>query len=149
MRRDECAGPDGDVLEGSMPANKLKLAQAWMEIHRDELVADWELAVSGLTTLQDRTVEVTGINPRVQAVVPEANHRLRLTFTNGEVRVYDCSGLLEFGVFKEFQDAQYFQRVRVAFGTVVWPNEQDICPDTLYLDAQPLAEVPDGEMHQR
>jgi len=39
--------PDGDILEGSMPAKKLKLAQAWMEIHRDELVADWELAVSG------------------------------------------------------------------------------------------------------
>ena len=75
-----------------------------------------------------------------------ANHRLRLTFTNGETRVYDCSGLLEFGVFKELQDAQYFQRVRVALGTVVWPNEQDICPDTLYLDSQPLAGVLNDEM---
>ncbi|MFC1451823.1 DUF4160 domain-containing protein [Verrucomicrobiota bacterium] len=39
--------PDGDILEGSLPGNKMKLVQAWMEIHRDELVADWELAVSG------------------------------------------------------------------------------------------------------
>lgn len=39
--------PEGDILEGFMPANKLKLVQAWMEIHRDELLADWELAVSG------------------------------------------------------------------------------------------------------
>jgi hypothetical protein len=39
--------PDGDILEGSLPGNKMKLLQAWIEIHRDELVADWELAVSG------------------------------------------------------------------------------------------------------
>ena len=41
------AVPDGDILEGSLPSNKMKLVQAWMEIHRDELVADWKLAVSG------------------------------------------------------------------------------------------------------
>jgi hypothetical protein len=39
--------PDGDILDGSIPANKLKLVQAWIEIHRDELMADWELAASG------------------------------------------------------------------------------------------------------
>lgn len=39
--------PVGEVLEGSLPVNKLKLVQAWMEIHRDELLADWELAVAG------------------------------------------------------------------------------------------------------
>ena len=39
--------PDGEVLEGSLPNNKLKLVLAWMEIHRDELLADWELAVAG------------------------------------------------------------------------------------------------------
>ncbi|MDX8390615.1 MAG: DUF4160 domain-containing protein [Mariprofundaceae bacterium] len=39
--------PDGDVLEGSIPSSKMKLLQAWIEIHKDELIADWELAVSG------------------------------------------------------------------------------------------------------
>jgi hypothetical protein len=39
--------PDGEVLEGKIPRNKMKLVQAWIEIHQDELVADWELAVSG------------------------------------------------------------------------------------------------------
>ena len=37
----------GNVLEGSLPANKRKLLDAWMELHRDELIADWTLAVSG------------------------------------------------------------------------------------------------------
>jgi len=39
--------PDGEVLEGTMPRNKLKLVSAWIEIHQDELMADWELAVNG------------------------------------------------------------------------------------------------------
>jgi hypothetical protein len=41
--------PDGKLIEGDLPANKLKLVSAWIEIHRDELIADWELAVKGET----------------------------------------------------------------------------------------------------
>ncbi len=39
--------PDGQVLEGKLKTNKLKLVQAWIEIHQDELLADWELANKG------------------------------------------------------------------------------------------------------
>lgn len=39
--------PAGEVLAGGIPSAKHKLLQAWIELHRDELVADWELAVSG------------------------------------------------------------------------------------------------------
>lgn len=39
--------PNGDVLEGEIKPNKLKLVQAWIEIHQDELMADWELASQG------------------------------------------------------------------------------------------------------
>jgi desulfoferrodoxin (superoxide reductase-like protein) len=37
----------GEILEGDLKPAKLKLVQAWIEIHRDELLADWELASSG------------------------------------------------------------------------------------------------------
>jgi hypothetical protein len=39
--------PEGDVLEGGIPHGKLKLVLAWIEIHRDELIADWNLATMG------------------------------------------------------------------------------------------------------
>ncbi len=39
--------PDGELLEGSLPPGKMRLVQAWIEIHQDELMADWQLAVSG------------------------------------------------------------------------------------------------------
>ncbi|MDP1982087.1 MAG: DUF4160 domain-containing protein [Sulfuritalea sp.] len=38
---------DGSVLEGELPARQLRMVQVWMDIHRDELLADWELAVNG------------------------------------------------------------------------------------------------------
>ena len=38
---------DGTVLEGDIPPNKMKLLQAWIELHKDELLADWELAAKG------------------------------------------------------------------------------------------------------
>jgi len=39
--------PEGNILEGSIPSNKMKLVQAWIEIHHEELIADWELATKG------------------------------------------------------------------------------------------------------
>ncbi len=39
--------PSGKVIEGKLPKPKQKLVDAWVEIHRDELVADWELAING------------------------------------------------------------------------------------------------------
>lgn len=39
--------PDGYVIEGSMRTAKLKLVQAWIEIHQDELMANWQLAING------------------------------------------------------------------------------------------------------
>jgi len=39
--------PDGELLEGNIPNSKMRLVQACIELHRDELVANWELTVSG------------------------------------------------------------------------------------------------------
>ena len=38
---------DGRVLDGAVPLKQLKLVQAWILIHQEELVVDWELAVNG------------------------------------------------------------------------------------------------------
>lgn len=36
-----------EILEGEIPRRQLRLVQAWIEIHRDELMADWTLTVEG------------------------------------------------------------------------------------------------------
>ena len=78
------------------------------------------------------------MNHRVSEVTVLDRKRLKLRFDNGEQGIYDCSALLDFGVFQELQDDTYFQQARVLDGTVVWPHEQDICPDTLYLESVKL-----------
>jgi len=38
---------DGRVLAGDFPPRQLRMVQVWIDIHREDLMADWELAVNG------------------------------------------------------------------------------------------------------
>lgn len=38
---------DGELISGDIPLGKMRLVQAWIEINRESLLADWDLAVSG------------------------------------------------------------------------------------------------------
>jgi len=48
---------DGEIIEGDLPRAKMKLVQAWLEIHREDLVADWNLAVQGLPPQRIKPLE--------------------------------------------------------------------------------------------
>ena len=72
------------------------------------------------------------MNPRVKKVIPSDDYTLKLYFTNGEIKLYDVSPLLGQGVFTKLQDINIFKQARITHGTVEWPEEIDICPDTLY-----------------
>ena len=39
--------PAGNIIAGNIAKNKAKLVEAWIEIHQNELLADWELAING------------------------------------------------------------------------------------------------------
>jgi Domain of unknown function (DUF4160) len=39
--------PNGEVVDGTLPPGKFKIVQAWIEIHKEDLLADWELASKG------------------------------------------------------------------------------------------------------
>jgi len=81
------------------------------------------------------------MNSRVKSVAAIPDYKLRIKFSNGEEGIYDCSHLLDFGVFKELRDENYFKQAKAWDGTVIWPHEQDIYPDTLYLDSMKSAEA--------
>lgn len=38
-----------EYIEGSLSRKHIKLVEAWAELHKDELIADWELAQNGET----------------------------------------------------------------------------------------------------
>ena len=73
------------------------------------------------------------INPRVQKVLPTNDFQLIITFTNGEEKVFDMKPYLDKGVFTALQDVALFTTAHTAWGTVVWNEDIDMSPDTLYL----------------
>ena len=73
------------------------------------------------------------MNPTVVTVKPENDYKLSLTFDNGEKRLFDVTPFLDKGVFSELKNIDYFQKVKVAFGAIEWPHEQDFSKDTLYI----------------
>ena len=72
--------------------------------------------------------------PAVTAVKALPNYRLFLTFENGERKYFDMSPYLHYPVFKRLQNPGFFKLARPDYGTVTWPGEIDIAPETLYID---------------
>ena len=64
------------------------------------------------------------------------DHTLELKFNDGSHRRFDVKPYLNMGVFQELKDITYFSNVSVAYGTVTWPHNQDIAPDTLYIESE-------------
>jgi hypothetical protein len=75
---------------------------------------------------------------RITAVKALDDYQLELSFDNGETRLFDVRPYLDRGIFKELKDVSYFRMVRVAFGSIAWPHEQDFGPDSLYVESKPL-----------
>ena len=77
-------------------------------------------------------------NPRVKNVVPNKDFTLTITFTNGEMSIFDVNPYLDRGIFKELKDWSLFSTVKPFMGTVQWLHEQDLCPDTIYLESKKI-----------
>lgn len=76
---------------------------------------------------------------KVISVKPNDDYTLDLRFSDGSVKRFDVKPYLKYEVFKELENLDYFKQVKLAFGTVQWPNEQDIAPDTLFLEGDPAS----------
>ncbi len=59
------------------------------------------------------------------------NYKLKVVLSNGKQGIFDVAPYLDRGVFHELKDHDYFRRVKVAFGGVMWPHEQDFSADTI------------------
>ena len=74
---------------------------------------------------------------------------LDLKFNDGSAKRFDVKPYLDLGVFTELKDPDYFSQVKLAFGTVQWPHEQDISPETLYIESVSIDEYNNGESKQK
>jgi len=65
---------------------------------------------------------------------------LILTFTSGERRRFDMRPYLHYPVFCRLENPGYFSLACVNYGTVTWPGDIDIAPETLYDYSVPLTD---------
>lgn len=76
--------------------------------------------------------------PKVTQVKPLDDWKLHLTFENGEEKIFDMKPY-RYGVFARLEDPEYFKRVRVRWGAISWPHDQDLSPGMLYKNSKSLA----------
>lgn len=73
---------------------------------------------------------------KVVSAEPMENYKLKIQLSNGKHGIFDVSPYLDKGVFSELREQDYFRRVKVAFGGVMWPHEQDFSPETIEYELQ-------------
>ncbi|MYZ53662.1 DUF2442 domain-containing protein [Malikia spinosa] len=71
---------------------------------------------------------------RVEA---RSDYTLLLEFENGELRLFDVAPLLDKQPFVELKSVELFTKAYVYNGTVAWPGNIDIAPETLYDRSKP------------
>ncbi len=78
------------------------------------------------------------MNPRITSVQYQSPYKLILTFTNNEVKEFDLTPYLHYPVYQPLADESFCRKAKACMGTVVWNDEIDFDPDTLYLDSKNL-----------
>lgn len=73
----------------------------------------------------------------VVAVEVKADYLLYLEFENGEKRTFDMSPYMDKQPFVQLKGSPLFALAFVDYGTVVWPGNIDIAPETLYDRSHP------------
>ena len=77
--------------------------------------------------------------PLLTEATPQEGHLVRVRFEDGTAADVDLGYLLDYGgVFEPLRDPAFFRALRAdpEAGTIVWPNDADIAPETLYAKAR-------------
>lgn len=96
-------------------------------------------ALNQIPSLNPSDVEYgpVAIGPQVVDLEPLPDYRLRLAFSNGEIRLFDVAPYLDWGIFKQLRDEALFNEAYIEAGSVEWPTGQGLSYDTLYLKSTP------------
>jgi len=81
----------------------------------------------------------------VVSVSPKQDFQIDIEYENGERRRFDMRPLLQMKPWSRIATAALFTRASVDYGTVVWPGNIDIAPETLYDDSVSLDQVIERE----
>ena len=78
------------------------------------------------------------MNPGIKYASYNSPYKVRVTFTNDEVKEFDIKPYLEYPVYKDLKDENFCKQLQVFNGTIIWNDEIDLDPDTVYLESKEL-----------
>ncbi len=68
----------------------------------------------------------------VVSVKTREDYTLELVFENGEQRIFDMKPFFDRKPFVKLFNSPLFFKASVQYGTVIWPGNIDIAPETLW-----------------
>ncbi len=74
----------------------------------------------------------------IKKVKPLPDYKIYVETVAGRKGIFDVTPYLDFGVFRELRDINYFNQASVKNGAVTWPHQQDISPETLLAEMLPV-----------
>ena len=63
------------------------------------------------------------------------DYTLLITFSNGEKKIYDAQNDIRHGALTKLKNKSFFAQAKIARGSVVWSDEIDMAPETLYAES--------------
>jgi hypothetical protein len=78
----------------------------------------------------------------ILTVKPSSDFSLELHYADGSVRRFDMKPLLTMKPWNRIASLPLFMQAFAAYGTVVWPGEVDVAPETLMLDSVEVRPLP-------
>lgn len=65
------------------------------------------------------------------------NYTIEIDYENGEKRIFDMKPFLKIKPWDKIKSEKLFNMVFLQYGTLAWPGEIDIAPETLYIESVP------------
>jgi hypothetical protein len=78
------------------------------------------------------------MTPDVISVRSLPDYELLVSFEDGEQRRFSVKPYLDFPAYQSLAELSRFTAAHVFNGTVAWPGDIDISPDTLYIAGERL-----------
>src|SRR5262249_16802835 len=124
------------VVEGTFPRRALRHVLEWYELHRGELLEDWQLCERNENPLP---IEPFGIVMLIHLTDAQyvGGYRIQVTFSNGRTGIADLREPLSGPAFEGLKDESEFRQFMIddELDTIVWANGADLAPEYVYFQA--------------
>lgn len=123
----------GEIMSGQFPRRAQNLVLEWLELHRSELLEDWQLA-ENRKPLKKSNRWSSVMTPTLRTAEYAGEYRIKVSFDDGTEGILDLKDELWGEVFEPLKDVSQFRAFRVdpELKTIVWPTGADLAPEYLY-----------------